>query len=624
MRCPECKFQIPDNLSLCPQCGTMVEETQPMRLLRPRRAVPTTVTLISEPATPTRGRRLRRILFWTLGFLFLLALSIGGAAYYGLHQGELDREQHRQELAAQHYQNGLSQLDSRNYELAIAEFEYVLQLDADHPRAQQGIAEAERGIKTRPTPTIVPTAEPEENITDVLYQQIMDYYEAEQWQDAAASLIQLRILDPTYEAEQVKEMLYTSVYSAGMALLNEGDFEKGIHYLDRAVALRPLDEETLTQRRLAVQYMAALDYWGVDWKRCIDGFGQLYFAAPNYHDVFQRLYRAHVTYADAWFTQDDMCPAEEEYNLALQLLIDPAIEQKRDEATEFCLVATPTPIPPITGTHPITLPVPPSGFTTGRLAYPVYNTKTGLYDVYVLYADGRPMNRVAEADQPFWLWGSGFLGYRNLLIPGISYLVPGETESQQLLSGAGLTWPTFSRDVKRMAYAVQDVSGAWQIYIAPLDGSTEPTLHAAGKGPVWGPNDWLAWNGCEADNETCGIFVDHPDDDLPPIRLSTGINDIGLSWSPDGGNLAYMANHTGDWEIYLASTAGGFDRLTFDPAIDGLPVWAPDGSGLAFVSNRDGAWGLYLMGPNGEDQRKILPLGPNMPNWTLQRLSWVQ
>jgi len=623
MRCPECKSEIPDNVSLCPQCGTMVEETQPMRLLRPRRAAPNTVAFISEPESPTRRQRLRRIFFWTLGFLFLLALSIGGAAYYGLHQGERDREQRRQALAEQHYQDGLRELDSGNYELAIAEFEYVLQLDAEHPFAQQGIDEAERGIDARPTPTTEPTAEPEEAIADVLYQQIVDYYEAEQWQDAAAALIQLRALDPTYEAEQVEEMLYTSVYSAGMELLNEGDFEKGIFYLDRAVALRPLDEETLTQRRLAVQYMTARDYWGVDWERCIDHFEQLYTAAPNYQDVFQRLYRAHVAYADAWHAQDEMCPAEEQYNLALQLLADPAVEQKRDEATELCLNATPTPIPPITGTHPVTLPEPPPGFTTGRLAYPVYNTQTGLYDVYALYADGRLMRMASGADQPFWLWGSGFLGYRNLLQPGISLLAPGEAEPQQLLSGAGLTWPTFSPDVRRMAYAVQDVDGTWQIYIAPVDGSAEPTLHATGQGPVWGPNGFLAWTGC-GDDDVCGIFVDHPDDDQPPVRLSTNINDIGLNWSPDGGNLAYMANHTGNWDIYLVSTAGGFAVLTDDPAFDGLPVWAPDGSGLAFVSNRDGAWGLYLMKPNGEDQHKILPLGPNMPNWTMQRLSWVQ
>ncbi len=622
MRCPECKSQIPDNISLCPHCGTMVDETQPMRFLRPRQTASSTVTLISGSDTSARWRRLRKIFFWVLGFLLLLALSIGGAAYYGLHQGELDRDQRRQELAEQHYQNGLKQLDSGQYELAIAEFEYVLQLDADHPRAQRGIDEAARGIEARPTPTIDPTVEPQENIVDVLYRQIADHYEAEQWQDAAAALIQLRAFDPTYEAENVKEMLYTSVYSAGMTLLNEGNFEEGIFYLDRAVALRPLDEETLTQRSLAIQYMTALGYWGVDWDRCIDRFEQLYIAAPNYQDVFRRLYLAHVAYADAWYAQEEMCPAEEQYTLALQLLVDPAIEQKRDEATALCLVATPTPIPPITGTHPITLSNPPPGFTTGRLAYPVYNTQTELYDIYALYADGRLMEMAAGADQPFWLWGSGALGYRDLLSPGISLLAPGEAASQQLISGAELAWPTFPPDVSRMAYAVQDMWGDWQIYIAPLDGSSEPTLHATGKGPVWGSNDFLAWTGC-GDDEVCGIFVDHPDDDQPPFRLSASINDVGLNWSPDGGNLAYMSNHTGNWEIYLVSTAGVFTALTDDPAFDGLPVWAPDGSSLAFVSNRDGAWGLYLMEPNGENQRKILPLGPNMPNWTMQRLSWA-
>jgi tetratricopeptide (TPR) repeat protein len=597
----------------------MVEETQPMRFLRPRRAsASNSVILASDSEKPTLWQRLRTVFFWGIGFLLILALSVGGAAYYGLHQGERDLAQQRQELAEEHYWAGIERLDSGDYERAIAEFKYVLELDPNYTLAEQGIAEAERGIAARPTPT----TEPQEDITDMLYRQAVAHYEAGQWRDAAAVLTQLRPLDSAYEAEEIEAMLFTSLYEAGVALLDEGDFEEGIFYLDRAVAMRPLDEEVLAQRRLAIQYLAALDYWGVDWERCIAQFEQLYAAAPNYQDVFQRLYLAHVAYADAWYDQDGMCPAEEQYTLALQLLVDPTVEQKRDEAAELCLIATPTPIPPITGTHPITLTEAPRGFTTGRLAYPAYNTQTGLYDVYALYADGRLMRMAAGADQPFWLWGSGALGYRDLLSPGISLLVPGEAAPRQLISGMGLTWPTFSPDVGRVAYAAQDVAGEWQIYIAPLDGSSEPVVHATGKGPVWGPNGFLAWTGC-GDDGVCGIFVDHPDDDQPPVRLSSSSNDIALNWSPDGGNLAYMANHTGNWEIYLASTAGGFARLTDDPALDGLPVWAPDGSGLAFVSNRDGAWGLYLMGPNGEDPHEILDLGPNMPNWTMQRLSWV-
>jgi Tol biopolymer transport system component len=169
---------------------------------------------------------------------------------------------------------------------------------------------------------------------------------------------------------------------------------------------------------------------------------------------------------------------------------------------------------------------------------------------------------------------------------------------------------------------MQDAAGTWQISIAPTDGSSAPRIHAAGRGPVWGPTGLLAWTGCEVSG-ACGIFVDNPDDDQPPTRLTASANDVGLNWAPNGGLLAYMSNGTGNWDIYLLSVTGGVAVLTNDPASDGLPAWAPDGSGLAFVSDRDGAWGVYLMGPNGENPHKILALGPNLPDWTAQRLSWA-
>jgi len=589
-----------------------------MRARRSRRAASAEATPLPESEAPTRWQRVRPILFWVTGFLCVLALSVGGAAYGGLYRGERDREQKRQALAEQHYRTGLERLDAGEYELAVAEFEYVLELEPDHPFAQQGIAEAQARSADRPTPT----SETYEIVVDDLYQKAAAQYDAEQWEEATAVLTQLRVLDPAYEAETVEEMLFTSLYNAGMALLEEDRFEEGVFYLDQAVALRPLDEEALTQRSLAVQYMTALGYWGVDWDRCIERFEQLYAVAPNYKDVFSRLTSAHVTYADAWYDQGEMCPAKVQYAQAAQLINDAKVEQKLAEAAQICMVATPTPIAPITGTLPITLTEPPPGFTTGRLAYPVYNVQTGLYDVYALFADGRLIRMAGGGDQPCWLWGSGTLGYRNLLSPGISLLVPGEAVPRQVTVGAGLAWPTFSPDGSRVAYAAQDAAGTWRIMIAPTDGSAEPSIHAAGQGPVWGPTGLLAWTGCEAGG-ACGIFADNPNDDQPPTRLTASINDIGLNWAPNGGMLAYMSNGTGNWDIYLLSLTGGVVVLTKDPASDGLPAWAPDGSGLAFVSNRDGAWGLYLMGPNGEDPHKILALGPSLPNWTAQRLSWA-
>ena len=426
--------------------------------------------------------------------------------------------------------------------------------------------------------------------------------------------------DPYWRQDTIEEMLFNSLYNAGMSLLDEDRFEEGVFYLDQAVALRPLDEEALTQRRWAVQYMTALGYWGVDWELCIERFTTLYQEAPNYKDVSERLYQAHTTYADAWYDEGEMCPAEEQYTLALQIIYDTEIEQLRDEATAACAIATPTPIAPIDGQQVITLTELPPGFNAGSLAYPVYNTQTGLYDIYTLSTDLIIARRAANAYQPAWMWGNRALGYRDRLSGGIALQVLGEATPRSIIATSGASWPTFSPDNTRVAYAVQDAGGRWQIYIAPVDGSSEPQAYAPGQCPVWGPTGLLAWNGCQ--NGVCGIYLDNPDDDQDPLRVSDSTDDIGLSWSPDGGMIAYMSDFNGNWDIYLYSLSGGFEILVEDPASDGLPAWSPDVASIAFVSNRDGNWGLYITQRNGEDPHKIVTLSPNMPEWTQQRLSW--
>jgi len=599
----------------------MVEETRPTRGLRSRRREPdATIPIVAGAETvPTLWHRVRLLLFWALAFICLLALSIGGAAYGGRYQGERERELRRLELADQHYRAGLARLDAGDYELAIAEFEYALKLNPKHPTASQGIAEARARMAVIPTPTV----EVYTIVLDDLYRQAKGYYEGKDWERAASVLVQLRALDPDYATEEVTEMLFTSFYQAGLRCLDEDRLEEGIFYLDQAAQLRPLDEGAVLQRDLAVQYMTALGYWGVDWELCIDHFEQLYNRAPGYKDVFNRLYEAHVQYADAWYNMGEMCPAEIEYIRALRLKNDLDVEIRRAEANRICLVATPTPIAPLSGTLTMTLTTPPAGFTVGRLAYPIYNAQTGLYDIYTLFADGRLVRAVSGGTQPCWMWGGGALGYRNLTVPGVALVSPETGNVRQLTSGGGESWPTFSPDGTRMAYAAQDASGAWWIYIVPLDGSAEPGLLANGRRPAWGPTGLLAWTGCGADGN-CGIFVDNPDDEQPPTRLSANANDIAVNWAPDGGSLVYMSNHTGDWEVYLVTLTGVFSRLTNSPeSDDGLPAWAPNGSAIAFVSNREGNWSIYLMDPNGENPRKIITLGPSLPDWTSQRISWA-
>ncbi|MFP4344809.1 MAG: hypothetical protein ACLFU8_08960 [Anaerolineales bacterium] len=600
MQCPQCGLDLDNPGVLCPDCGASLAEPD-----------------AEEQARPW----LRRLLWIGLGLgLFIGALA--GAAYLGLYYGERDRETERQTTLQEHYEDGLRALNDGQYELARANFEWVLQLQPDHAQAQEGLLTAEAQLVVVPTPT----SEAEEALGEAHEAQAaqrlaeaQEAYAGGDWTTAANALTQLRALDSEYYQEEVEALLYESLHNAGMEALEEGNLERGVFYLDQAIALRPLDPEAVNQRNLAARYLAALNFWGVDWEKAVEEFEELYAVAPHYKDVFWRLYQANLEYGDYLYESGEMCPAELQYAKTLRLSPDAAVEEKRAEAAEICLIATPV---PLEGDEPLLTPQPVPGFSVGRLAYPVYNETTGLYDLYALYANGRILRVARSADQPWWERGTGRVIYRDRTLDVISMILPEEGVPQTLTSPNGRAWPTLSPDGQRMAYAAQNASGVWTVYVVPTYGEGQPQALASGWAPAWGPAGLIAYTGCDAGGTTCGIVVDNPDDGQPGTRLTGNENDIAVSWAPGGSLMAYMTNVTGSWDIMLLSTDGGVTQFTYDSSDEGLPTWAPDGSGIAFVSNRDGKWAIYIADPNGKNVRRILDLGAEMPGWDNQRLSW--
>jgi hypothetical protein len=60
-------------------------------------------------------------------------------------------------------------------------------------------------------------------------------------------------------------------------------------------------------------------------------------------------------------------------------------------------------------------------------------------------------------------------------------------------------------------------------------------------------------------------------------------------------------------------------RLTFDPALDAVPVWSPDASRFVFASNRSRNWDLYLKNSDGaQDEKSIVgdELGKFPSDWS--------
>jgi Tol biopolymer transport system component len=125
------------------------------------------------------------------------------------------------------------------------------------------------------------------------------------------------------------------------------------------------------------------------------------------------------------------------------------------------------------------------------------------------------------------------------------------------------------------------------------------------------------------------------DDGTFPQQIVAGGSETNPEASPDGGQVAFMSKRDGNWEIYVVDLDGsGLQRLTRDPANDGLPAWSPDGRALAFVSDRGGSWAVWAMRPDGSGQRRLFDVGGPLDGqvqgaaphethgWVEERISW--
>lgn len=105
----------------------------------------------------------------------------------------------------------------------------------------------------------------------------------------------------------------------------------------------------------------------------------------------------------------------------------------------------------------------------------------------------------------------------------------------------------------------------------------------------------------------------------PVAALSRVTFEPGLqtepSLSPDGRLIAYAANTTGNFDIWVRPVSEGDPvRLTTDLAHDWQPDWSPDGTRIIFRSERGGG-GLFTVGVSGDAEHQLTRSGYR-PRWS--------
>jgi serine/threonine protein kinase/Tol biopolymer transport system component len=99
----------------------------------------------------------------------------------------------------------------------------------------------------------------------------------------------------------------------------------------------------------------------------------------------------------------------------------------------------------------------------------------------------------------------------------------------------------------------------------------------------------------------------------PEVYGNVFLSPNGKSVATDKTDMSSLNIDVWTYELQSASAK----RLTFDPAIEAVPVWSPDAARLVFASNRQTYFGLYLKNSDGATDEKAIvqdEFGENFPS----------
>lgn len=159
----------------------------------------------------------------------------------------------------------------------------------------------------------------------------------------------------------------------------------------------------------------------------------------------------------------------------------------------------------------------------------------------------------------------------------------------------------------RIAY-VTKAGGRYNLWVADSDGENAQSALASPEpiiSPSWSPTGGqLAYVSFEARKPV--VYVHDVFSGKRRLVANFRGSNSAPSWSPDGKTLALTLSRDGGSQLFLIDANGGEPRrLTQSAGIDTEPVFSPDGTAIYFVSDRGGSPQIYRMPAQGGPANRV-------------------
>ena len=241
----------------------------------------------------------------------------------------------------------------------------------------------------------------------------------------------------------------------------------------------------------------------------------------------------------------------------------------------------------------------------------VWSNREGDAGIYSVDPNGTGTRRLARSER--WL---GFPTWspdgRKVLFDGGDgpFVVNANGTGKRRAPAAG----SWSPDGSRIVFT-NNSDGNNEIYVVNVDGSGRKNLSRSPSsedfGPQWSPDGTRIAFVSDRDGNR-EIYVMNADGSDPrnltrhPLRDGES-GQYGPLWSPDGRTIMFTTNRDRTEEIYAMDADGGnVRRLTRTPGYDTPVSWSPDGGRIAFRSEpTKPRWAFFVMNADGTGTHKV-------------------